>query len=107
MEAITVYVCPTCNYCTTSTNPSHFSGEAECLGIPYPGTWVPKSAYPALVMSDGMIHRLTLSTGVAQALALIDATAEPAQPDDDRQAVVKPKDGDDRYWDDEQEKLGR
>jgi hypothetical protein len=110
MEAIAVYVCPTCNYCTVSTNPTHHSGKAECLGIPYPGVWVPNSALPAAISPKGMVDRLVrgevlpswMLTGTEP-----EPTIDPAQKDDDRQTVVKPQDGDDRYFDDEQEKLGR
>lgn len=106
MEARTIYICPICGD-STDGDPlvAHYDGNAECVGILVPGTWVPKEAFPALIMPDGMVHRIIMSETASQALK--DLTSDPAQPDDDRQTVVKPKDGDDRYWDDQQEKLGR
>lgn len=101
MEAITIYVCPQCHLCTVSTNPTHRDGEAVCMGIPTAGTWVPETAFPAVIDQEG--NAVRLPKGDLEVIPIV----QPIQPDDDRQAVVKPKDGDERYWDDEQEKLGR
>lgn len=103
MEAITVYVCPICSMAFT-TVPTHHTPpptRALCMGIPVAGTWVPEEAWPTIVDHDGNLHRLPKDGLV------LPVTIDPAQPDEDRQTVVKPKDGDDRYWDDEQEKLRR
>lgn len=108
MEAITIYVCPTCHTCTAKLETHHKSGDAECLGIPYPGTWVPKQAWPAAISPTGEVDRLVWGEPLPSwLLGGTESTNQPAQKDDDRQTVVKPQDGDERYWDDEQEKLGR
>lgn len=104
MEAITIYVCPQCSMSFTVV-PNHHSPpptRAVCLGVPVSGTWVPEEGFPALVDDMGVVTRIPKNELVHHVQLI-----EPAQKDDDRQTVVKPKDGDERYWDDEQEKLGR
>lgn len=107
MEAMTVYVCPICSMAFTTVPVSHTPPPTRelCMGIPVGGTWVPEEGWPALIMIDGMVHRIYMSPESTAAMQSI--VAEPVVPDEDRQTVVKPEDGDDRYWDDEQEKLRR
>lgn len=111
MEAITVYVCPQCLMAFTTKPINHTPPptRALCMGVPVAGTWVPEAAFPVVISPEGMVDRLKWGEVLPSWLftATAPATVKPAVPDDDRQTVVKPKDGDDRYFDDEQEKLGR
>lgn len=94
MNALTIYVCPQCEFASTRRAPSHKEGQAVCMGVLVTGTWVPEEKWPAKLNEKGM-------------LAMPPLVPTPLEPTTEREATVIPEDGDDRYWDDEQAKAGR